>query len=387
MSALDDLEQLSQLLEGSLPPDEAAELQARLASDPALRSVWEQLCGLPTSFDALLHTPPPPELDDRILGRFAETAPPQEPARSHLLRVLPWLLAAAALLAWLLSPDPVEVVLTAGVQRLDGRLLALVGDTTIEIDGIVEIAIEPIGAPARVAPTGGDPMSRKRALVAAGVGAVVTVVVYEGSAAVQAHTGEPRVLTRGETTRIGQPPPPHAPLVEQGTDPTSELRARNQELELQNQLLQRMLEDLEIEHRGTPIPWSDDLPEPLRPEAFERNVREALEDCAPDMELVGFECSEPPCFALLRPPERSDWWNDLVNECPAWRDNYTSSVSSASGQASCPDGSTERYQVLGWSSHLIEPEEGLPPEIGDNRLKRWRFRVEQIRSDWPCAED
>lgn len=225
-------------------------------------------------------------------------------------------------------------------------------------------------------------MSRKRTVLAAGIGAAVTVAVYQGTALVQAGQDPPRVMAAGATMRLGAPPQrTEAPVPPPDEGEDEKIRA----LEAQNALLQRMLEDLETELRGTPIPWTDDIPEALRPEAFERNVRAAIEACAPELEIVGFECSEPPCLAMLRSPPEYAWWDPLVNDCPAWRDHYTNAVASASGTATCPDGSTEPYQLLGWSRKLVEPEGGLDPAEKENANKRFTARIDEIAHSWPCA--
>jgi hypothetical protein len=369
MSVHDDL---SRLLEGDCTPSEREALLARIEQDPEAKALWAQLGALPRQFDALLHTPPPPHLDAALLARESSR---QRPSWR------PWipLLLAAALLLWALWPQPpAEILLAQGVQQLSGHLLLRAGDTRIELDGIAEISVEPAGEVPRVTGAGGELVSRRKIWMAAGAGALVTVVLYEGTAVVWAED-EPQTLQPGERVQVGTQPPD--PAVPQAPGPV--IPDRIAALEAENALLKTMLEQLETEYRGTPIPWPADLPEALTPAGFERNVRAALEQCAPDVELLGFECQEPPCFALLR-PSKKDWWGRLVNQCPAWVDHYTNSVASASGSVQCEDGREEVYHMLGWSSQLLERE--LSEEERENQSKRFDARIDELRSNWKCQE-
>jgi hypothetical protein len=146
--------------------------------------------------------------------------------------------------------------------------------------------------------------------------------------------------------------------------------------------LQRLRKQtLEDELYGEPIQWPEDVPRQYDPGRFRDNVRQAVEDCAPDVEVVGFDCSEPPCLVHLR--GGGDGWGDrLINGCPAWVDPYGSGASTASGTVDCGGGTEERYQIVG--PHREQPW-GDGPDAGENQRKRWEQRVEQARFDWECA--
>ena len=104
------------------------------------------------------------------------------------------------------------------------------------------------------------------------------------------------------------------------------------------------------------------------------------------MEILGFDCTEPPCLAMLRPP-RGNWWDDLVNLCPQWVDHYGSSVSSSSQSVTCGDGSKEHVQLLGWSRGLIDDTHPMTDEETENATKRFRARIAEAKAAWRCASD
>ncbi len=152
-------------------------------------------------------------------------------------------------------------------------------------------------------------------------------------------------------------------------------------LEGELSLQQLRKQTLEYELYGEPIPWPEQVPEDFQPEAFQANVRGAVEECAPDVEVVGFDCSEPPCLVHLRGGDEG-WWNRLINECPGWVDRYGSTVSSSSGSLDCPGGTTERYRIVG--PYREQPwSEG--PDAEANQGKRFGQRVEQAKFEWECT--
>jgi hypothetical protein len=329
--------ELAQLLAGELDPEAEAALLARVARSPELRAAWARL--------------------QSVEGGAPITPPPE---RGGGGRALPWgaaalsLLVAIAVAAWP-RPGP-EVRIGEGAQRISGEARVIAGEVAVSLDGDASLAVEATGA--------AEPS--------------VTVAVHEGSATLRVAGRRGRELAAGQTVRIGPPA-----LADEPDAEAVALASRVRELEAQNELLQELLEGVELELRGAPVPWSDELPDVLRPAAFERTVRDAVASCAPAAAIVGFECSEPPCLALLRGvagPIQA-----LVADCPAWRDRYGSGAVAAAGRADCLDGGEERYQVLGWSDRLIEPTEGYPREKRENLDKRMAARLEEIERSWRCA--
>jgi hypothetical protein len=235
-------------------------------------------------------------------------------------------------------------------------------------------------------------MERRKQIVAALVGATVTVAVYEGSARVWAADGAETEVTAGETVRLGEEPAASTPAPPPAAGDDA-LQERMRQLELENRILQGLLEAQDAELRGTPVPWPDDLPEALTPAGFEQRIRDAVAECAPEIEVLGVECSEPPCLALLDTDgdslfsEGPNWWSRLVNNCPAWVDDYGSTVASASDSVTCPDGTEVPMQLLGWSRHLIDDSHPQTPEEKENSGRRFQTRIAEIKAAWPCPSE
>lgn len=348
-------EQLSHWLAGELAAEEARTVEERLASDPELREAVEQL----RSLGSAIAVPPPTRLDDAIVTRHARRP-------WQLSAAVPWMAAASVLIAvaWMaagLERAPTRIALGEGTTEVDGDAVLLVGEAEIVVQGRVTVTVEPDPGAERVTPSEEGSMERTTKVLVTG-GWLVTVVVAAGEI---------------EHARAA---PPSAPAA---SAPASERRVR--ELEEENARLRGQIADMEAEWRGTPLPWPEGLPEPLTPSGFERTVRRAVAECAPELEIVRFECSEPPCLTVLRvddaPP---NWWNELVNQCPTWVDAYTSGVASGSGSAVCEDGREEHYQLLGWSLSLADGQDPVPREVTENRSKRFMTRVKAVEESWRC---
>jgi len=147
---------------------------------------------------------------------------------------------------------------------------------------------------------------------------------------------------------------------------------------LEGEVAMQRLRAQTLEHElfGEPVPWPDEVPREHEPSEFRANVRQAVEECAPDVEIVGFDCGEPPCLVHLRGGDEG-WWDRLINRCPRWVDPYGDAVSRASGTADCGGGSEERYEIVG---PTLEQ-----PDAGQDGARRWEQRVERARFEWECA--
>jgi len=338
-------EALSRLLAGDLPQPEAAAWRSRIDTEPDVAVAWAALLRLDADLASVLT--PPPGANARILERHT---------RRHARRRSPWLgltvgLAAGVLLglglASLQGLPPVDLTLHDDALQVRGRAHLQTDAARIEVDG--EAIVSP-----------GD------------------VEVTDGRAIVRTE-GRTRTLGRGDRLRLDRPlPAPPPPVSPERTD-----TGRVAELELQVRLLEEMLEAQQIEYEGVPVPWPDDLPEALKPDAFRSNLERAVAECAPDVELLGFDCSEPPCLAQLRTPA-SGWWDRLVNDCPHFTDVYTSAVTTATSEVTCPDGGKERMRLLGWSWHVVQDTHPLDDEAKANHGKRFSARIRENTQAWPC---
>lgn len=136
---------------------------------------------------------------------------------------------------------------------------------------------------------------------------------------------------------------------------------------------------------GVSPAWNPYMPEVLRPGGFEEQVKRAVDECQPDMELVGFDCGEPPCLAIFR--DRGGGEGALTSEdCPAWREPYGDWKTSSSDVVDCPDGVSERVLLLGSArTHdWVDEPDGAGRGNGMMRLKS---RSRAVMEEWVCATD
>ncbi len=120
--------------------------------------------------------------------------------------------------------------------------------------------------------------------------------------------------------------------------------------------------DLERERDGVPPSWTDDIPPAYRAEFAAARLDEVFRTCGRDLRLLGIECDEPPCFMALDTTDRRGAHADLVQQCPAWRRDWTQGIRSTSRTMDCPDGS----QRVFW---MLSPGTGLPPPADPMEMK------------------
>jgi hypothetical protein len=311
-------ESLSRLLDGELPPEEAARLQARIAAEPALAAAWEQMRALPNALGALPLLAPPPALFAARPAPTPAPAPAPTPAPAPALALAPkarlpygrvalGLAAAAGLVVALLQPPaPARLTLHSGVQQIDGTVELVAGGYPIHIDGVARIKVEPPTSPARGGGAEESPMSRSHALSAL-AGAVVTIAVYEGTAILEGPEG-PTTLQAGETQTLAAPQGDEGPAVarrsqERGpaSDPVtlqaelSQLREENARLRTEAEIARGQLST----HEGQPQPWPADLSADYRPAAWEARVRAEVAK-VPGVEVDRVDCEEFPCITVLK---------------------------------------------------------------------------------------
>ena len=315
--------QLSRLLDRDLDETEERQLRARIDAEPDVAAAWQAMQGLPDELAALPDVPPPPALDEAVLS------PSRPEVKRFSRRWAPWAAVAACLaLAWMwMRPGP-PIVLVQGSQFVQGHALVLAGPTEVEVAGRALIEVEPPAGFLRVGEQEVNHMNKTH-LLAALAGAVITVTVYEGSAVLRAEEAPEITVLPGETRSAVRPPaatratPTDAPRlvrveVPAGSDPAERERLLAEEIgrlrgELEAARLGQVLTRGQLEaHQGTPQPWPEDLADAYRPDAFEEALQEAIQELPfGDLELV--DCSEYPCFAVIRSHETGEGWQDQVH--------------------------------------------------------------------------
>lgn len=198
-------EALSRLLSGDLEPDQEAQLFADLATDPALRRRLDVVRRIPDALAMLPSSPLPEALRERLIAiPGGQRWPWRGPAIGALVA------AAAILIVLALRQADEPEVLASGVAYVEGQHQLLAGDVHVAVDGAAWIEVEPpAGAERR---PGQEVEMRRRLLVAALAGSLVTVTVYEGSARLSPPSGEVVTALAGQSLTLGPPPTPSDPL-------------------------------------------------------------------------------------------------------------------------------------------------------------------------------
>jgi hypothetical protein len=169
------------------------------------------------------------------------------------------------------------------------------------------------------------------------------------------------------------------PAATRAPAPAAEERVR--ELEAEVSELQRRLESAGVRPPAAPVAWPEGRPDKFTEAGLRASMQTALESCDVPAELVGLECAEPPCIAMLR--TTSDGWHDaLVNSCPAWNDTYGTTVSMDDGKVDCGGGESESVALLSPYDH--EWREELDKDASGNVGQRLQERWTAIRGDWDC---
>ena len=119
-----------------------------------------------------------------------------------------------------------------------------------------------------------------------------------------------------------------------------------------------------------------------------------LEECNVQVDVQGYDCTKPPCYAILRRDELAfsesdDWWSTL-KDCDEWNATYSQSVGITTDVITCPNGSKEGFTML-----TVHPREdpnwlmGSKPDrsVIENADKRRRARKQSAMDGWQCKED
>lgn len=312
------LEALSRLMDGELDPTEAAALHHRIATEPEVADAWSALHQLTAQLGTLpTAAPPPPALDARVLRKL--TAPQPHKPRWPRWPLLLVPVAAALLLALrpAAPPPQVPVTLIAGVQRIEGQGMRVDTPTGhhIEVDGLALVRLSPADNPHT------QDIAMVRSIAAAAAGAVLTIVVYEGTARVHTDDGAPSETiqagaTRSFTTDPSAPrphgTPPDAPMVLVGDARITVDEAAARILALEDELaglrLERDMQNGALEAlEGSPQEWPENVPAAFQ-EAGMADRLDALATANPQLEVVGLDCEEYPCLAIVRDHSGKAGW-------------------------------------------------------------------------------
>ena len=182
----------------------------------------------------------------------------------------------------------------------------------------------------------------------------------------------------GQRTVAGHRPTP------KGTDrDVAAMRAHIEQLQGDTDAYLASRRAYEVELYGKPLQWPDDIESRFEPQNFESNVRDLLRDCDIGMELTGFDCSEPPCYALMIGEDDSR----SIADCPRWLEIYGGTVSASSLAVACPDGSTMRGSMVAPDMPSLWDGEDEAQGFESNSWKRFSKRTTDARLRIVCPPD
>jgi len=155
---------------------------------------------------------------------------------------------------------------------------------------------------------------------------------------------------------------------------------RIQELEAQIAMYRTLIEQYRLERDGLPLRWPAEIPEHLRPEAFEQQVQEGLKDC--EHELVRFDCSEMPCVAFLRGFTSGSPGRSEQQKCPNWEGVFGRTTGYMVQRVDCPGGGREL--LIFETQNIDEFLDRDNDEFVANYHHRTMRRLLDSKVDWRC---
>ena len=370
-------ESLSRLLEGDLPEREAEALRARIAADPELARAWRRMQALPAALGDL-----PADLGPLpSLGAGDPSSQIRSPLRAP--RWLPWALAAALALFALKRPPPVSVELRAGSQLIEGEALVLAAGIPIEVDGRVQISVEPSSARERVEAAKPEESMKLHPALAALGGAAITVAVYEGrarltppgEAAVDIGAGESRTLDAPGSEPHRAPSVADAPAARTDRDRSQDDRIADLEAQLDEArfsmgLVRGQLAKLQ----GKPTAWPEDLRPAYQPDAMRAFAQEAAQGM-PGVEVASVDCDEYPCIAVFRTANAGEGWEAPFQELTGNLEAHGfEGESSVMGMAMGIDGEEGAVNLYG----LVV---GQGDQFDEATQERTRYRADGLMRD------
>ena len=189
----------------------------------------------------------------------------------------------------------------------------------------------------------------------------------------------PRAVASAGST----PTLPRKPVTAGVLEDVDAIRRQVVELEEQLQLYTSLEETYERELYGARVPWPEELDGKYRDEQFKDHVNHILEECETGMAIVGFDCSEPPCYVHMVGPEESA----SIGGCPQWRDLYGGTVSSATLTIDCADGSEMRVRMVAPDMSFLWDESDEERGFDSDRWKRFSKRTKDAHVSIICPQD
>ncbi len=361
-------EQLSRLLSGDLPLAEAKALRARIANEPEVAAQWAAMSELVADLEFLPAEMTPPALRESVSAG---------PANRRWSRVIPWMVAAAVAAMWMLGSASPDLVLLDGSELVQGDLSVRAGDAMVQVDGVALISVEPADGAVRVPRPEQQENPMKSKVIAAGLaGALVTVVVYEGTALIQTADGAvPTVVAAGNTAVTGTPrtpkkqfqpdPPPmgEAPqqTIERLSAELAQARQALAESKFEGAITRGQLQTMQ----GVPSEWPSDVVAAFGPDSFEEELRAELEGIG-DLEIARIDCDEYPCMAAIEfTGEGGDEWSDSVQEAVgAWAHEHLGDKVSMSVNQSRYQGDEGDHRFLIFGAHSSDRDSDVGVRLG-----------------------
>lgn len=174
-----------------------------------------------------------------------------------------------------------------------------------------------------------------------------------------------------------------------GSEPgeLARLRKELERCEARLGFLQVLQKGYQHQLHGSPVPWDDSIPPQYRKEGFQAKLAQALDELEAPAELVGFDCREPPCVAVMRnlghpgqKPElrRSKTWmeslrhrlQDPVDPGPGLRGRQAGGSHSAPARVGCREEAESAPQAAagderGGGESLQAPARALQEPLGE----------------------
>jgi hypothetical protein len=144
-------------------------------------------------------------------------------------------------------------------------------------------------------------------------------------------------------------------------------------------LCEKLAHDLDVEVHGVPLQWDDEVPAELAPDQMKAQVERAIDECKVPLELIDWDCTEPPCFARARTSGEGGDWSAKLIACMAWAEAYDEGMSMSSGSVDCPNGEEGMVFFTPYIDWLDDEEK-------ENWGKRFHARADRANETWPCLE-